>query len=96
MSDNFTECMNRFFDQLSSIRQRAKASQLNYTLYQGLLRELDQLEKDGIRAFTEHLQTARVRQDYIIVPQIEQTIAKWQKDTDDLLKFLKRKTPRGV
>jgi hypothetical protein len=69
------------------------ATRLDYIAYQKLLRDVNDLEKNGTRKFTIYLQAAREQQSYTLSNQIEEVILKWQNDTDDLLKLLHRKSP---
>nr|MDO8113242.1 hypothetical protein [Candidatus Sigynarchaeota archaeon] len=95
MANDFDVCMNDFFARLHDIKQKSAAMQLTYAAYQSYLRELHILQNDGDQALKGYLEQARVRKSFAVAAQIEETIQKWQKDIDELLKFLKRKAPRG-
>lgn len=93
MANDFEELERNYFAKLSDLKQRSMNKQLDYTTYQSLLRDLNLLEQDGIKMFNAQSQIFRSQQQFGISTQIDEVIKKWQKDTADLLKFFKIRSP---
>jgi len=95
LTDDFNEIMGSYFARLREIKQKTAQIAADHAAYQVVLRELNNLENEGIKIFSENLQTAREQGSYALAAQIEETIHRWEKETADLLKLLHRKSPRG-
>jgi hypothetical protein len=95
MADESEEILIEYFARLHDIKQKTAKIAVDHASYQALLRELNLLEKEGIKVFSDRLQAARDQNSFVLVTQIEEALHGWEKENEDLLKLLHRKSPRG-
>ncbi len=93
MSTEYEHVLAKYSALLKQIRQRLTTQQLDHAMYQTLIQELDHAERDGFAALDTQFQAALARKNYTLIARIQDSIHEWQRETEDLSKLLRRKSP---